>query len=171
MRAARRLPRRTVGLTNSTPLDMGLSSPAYSKPVALSKWEGKTSVSGLEGWTSPLEIYLPGRPPSWNRAYRVANRIIYMTREAKAWKEEVTKRTEAAILMRPDFIPVDKKRIVIDIWAHLNRPMDADNLLKLTLDAVATGLHVNDRWFIPRVWELEFGNKEEHVLLVLSQEL
>jgi len=94
-----------------------------------------------------------------------------MTREAKAWKEEVTKRTEAAIISRPDFIPVDKKRIVIDIWVHLNRPMDADNLLKLTLDAVATGLHVNDRWFIPRVWELEFGNKEENVLLVLSQEL
>jgi hypothetical protein len=49
--------------------------------------------------------------------------------------------------------------------------MDADNLLKLTLDAIATGLQVNDRWFIPRVWELEFGNKDEHIVLVLSQEL
>jgi hypothetical protein len=49
--------------------------------------------------------------------------------------------------------------------------MDADNLLKLTLDAIATGLQVNDRWFIPRVWELEFGNKDEHIVLALSQEL
>ena len=94
-----------------------------------------------------------------------------MTREAKAWKEEVTRQTIAAIVARPDFIPVDKKRIVIDIWAHLNRPMDADNLLKLTLDAIATGLQVNDRWFSPRVWELEFGNKDEHIVLALSQEL
>jgi len=94
-----------------------------------------------------------------------------MTREAKAWKEMVALVTRSAIIKRPDFIPVDKKRIVIDIWAHLNRPMDADNLLKLTLDAVATGLQVNDRWFIPRVWELEFGNKNEHIVLVLSQEL
>lgn len=101
----------------------------------------------------------------------MAGRIVYMTREAKAWKEEVTRQTIAAIVARPDFIPVDKKRIVIDIWAHLNRPMDADNLLKLTLDAIATGLQVNDRWFIPRVWELEFGNKDEHIVLVLSQEL
>jgi len=79
--------------------------------------------------------------------------------------------TKQALVARPDFLPVDGKRIVIDIWVHLNRAMDADNILKLTLDAVAAGLQVNDRWFIPRVWELEFGNKDEHVVLVLSQEL
>ena len=94
-----------------------------------------------------------------------------MTREAKAWKEVVTAETQKALVARPDFLPVDGKRIVIDIWAHLHRPMDADNLLKLTLDAVAAGLQVNDRWFIPRVWELEFGNRDEGVLLILSQEL
>jgi|LakMenEpi03Aug12_release.lakeMendotaPanAssembly.Ray.scaffolds.fasta_scaffold02064_36 Holliday junction resolvase RusA-like endonuclease len=129
-----------------------------------------TSVSGLEGWTEGLEIVLVGRPPSWNRAYRVAGKIIYMTREAKAWKEIVTYATQKALVTRPDFLPVDGKRIVIDIWAHLKRPMDADNLLKLTLDAVAAGLVVNDRWFIPRVWEMEFGAAEEYVRLVLSQE-
>jgi Holliday junction resolvase RusA-like endonuclease len=93
-----------------------------------------------------------------------------MTREAKAWKEKVTHETRQALIKRPDFLPVDKKRIVIDVWVHLKRPMDADNLLKLTLDAVAAGLVVNDRWFIPRVWEMEFGAAEEYVRLVLSQE-
>lgn len=93
-----------------------------------------------------------------------------MTREAKAWKEMVTYATKKALVTRPDFLPVDGKRIVIDLWVHLKRPMDADNLLKLTLDAVAAGLVVNDRWFIPRVWEMEFGAAEEYVRLVLSQE-
>jgi hypothetical protein len=63
-----------------------------------------------------------------------------------------------------------EERTIVDISISLKRPMDADNILKLTLDAVASGLGINDRWFLPRVWSLQTQQDTEYVDLSIWQE-
>jgi Holliday junction resolvase RusA-like endonuclease len=115
-----------------------------------------------------LEITLYGRPPSWNSAYRARKSYIYMTREAKDWKRSTTTLTKVAAhdqqwSCKPDTM------LVVDVWIYVKRTIDADNILKLTLDAVAGGLGVNDARFLPRVWELKKKCDEEKVVLKISE--
>ena len=147
------------------PLSLG-----FNTPVGPFESEVKTSAFPLENWGPVLDITIPGRPPSWNRAYRArGGGIIYMTRDAKAWKEHVEAHV-SWVAKAARWKAVDKKRTVIDIWAQLKRPMDADNMLKLTIDSVATAIQVNDRAFLPRVWDMQFGKEPEYIRLIVVQE-
>jgi Holliday junction resolvase RusA-like endonuclease len=91
-----------------------------------------------------------------------------MTREAKEWKKSTTTLTKVAAhdqqwSCKPDTM------LVVDVWIYVKRTIDADNILKLTLDAVAGGLGVNDARFLPRVWELKKKCDEEKVVLKISE--
>ena len=116
----------------------------------------------------PLRIRLLGRPPSWNAAYRAHGSIVYKTRIAKEWKTLIESLVRARAL-ETDW-SAKEERTIVDISISLKRPMDADNILKLTLDAVASGLGINDRWFLPRVWSLQTQQDTEYVDLSIWQE-
>lgn len=115
-----------------------------------------------------LEITLIGRPPSWNSAYRARKSYIYMTREAKSWKKLTTMLTKVAVQDQNWGCKGDTM-LVVDVWIYVKRTIDADNILKLTLDAVAAGLGVNDARFLPRVWELKKKCDEEKIVLKISE--
>ena len=118
----------------------------------------------------PLAIRLNGRPPSWNSAYRSAGKIIYMTRPAKAWKEYVEEAVRWEIKGKKWSLSGDETQIVVNINTFLNRPMDADNILKLTLDACAKAMGINDVRFLPRVWKMERRHKVEYMTLEFVEE-
>jgi Holliday junction resolvase RusA-like endonuclease len=118
-----------------------------------------------------LELEIQGKPPSWNAVYRARNSYVYMTREGKDWKEYVELLTRAQRekkIWKPDRAD---SYLAVNIWVWLSRPMDADNVLKVTLDAVAKGLEVNDRRFLPRVWGmLKCKAGEERLRIVIGEE-
>jgi len=119
---------------------------------------------------SEFELTILGRPPSWNSAYRARNSYIYMTREVKNWKEMVTILAQSARQTQQWSCKPDTM-LIVDLWIHVNRSMDADNILKLTLDAVAEGIGVNDARFLPRVWELKKKCDEERIVIKIREEV
>ena len=118
----------------------------------------------------PLFIRIEGRPPSWNSAYRSAGKIIYMTRPAKAWKQYVEEVLSKQIESEKWSLSGDETQIVVNINTFLNRPMDADNVLKLTLDACAKAMNINDVRYLPRVWKMERRHKAEYITLEFVEE-
>ncbi len=116
----------------------------------------------------PLVITLLGRPPSWNSAYRARKSYIYMTREAKAWKKLTTIIT-GEVAKQQNWSCGRDTMLIVDVWIYVKRTIDADNILKLTLDAVAAGLGVNDARFLPRVWELNKKCDGEKVVLSITE--
>ena len=118
--------------------------------------------------STSLELTLIGRPPSWNAAYRARQSYIYMTREAKSWKKLTTLITKTAAEQQQWRCQGDTM-LVVDVWIYVKRAIDADNILKLTLDAVAAGLGVNDARFLPRVWELKKKCDDEKIVLKISE--
>lgn len=115
-----------------------------------------------------LELTLLGRPPSWNAAYRARKSYIFMTREAKSWKKLTTMLTSEAVKAQNWSCKSDTM-LVVDVWIYVKRAIDADNILKLTLDAVAAGIGVNDARFLPRVWELKKKCDDEKIVLKISE--
>ncbi|NBT48622.1 MAG: RusA family crossover junction endodeoxyribonuclease [Actinobacteria bacterium] len=118
--------------------------------------------------TEPLVITLVGRPPSWNSAYRARKSYIYMTREAKSWKKLTTLITSEAVKAQNWSCQRDTM-LIVDVWIYVKRTIDADNILKLTLDAVAAGLGINDARFLPRVWELNKKCDDEKIVLSVTE--
>jgi len=117
---------------------------------------------------APLELTLMGRPPSWNAAYRARKSYIFMTREAKSWKKLTTILAQTAAADQQWSCGRDTM-LVVDVWIYVKRAIDADNILKLTLDAVAAGIGINDARFLPRVWELRKKCDEEKIVLKITE--
>ena len=118
-----------------------------------------------------LDLEIPGKPPSWNAVYRARNSYVYMTREGKEWKAYVESLSRAQA--RKNFWAPSRADsfLSVDIWVWLSRPMDADNILKVTLDAVAKGLEVNDKRFLPRVCAMvKCPAGEERLRIVIGEE-
>lgn len=46
--------------------------------------------------------------------------------------------------------------------------MDADNSLKILNDGIAAGLGIDDRWLLPCVEEIRFGDKDPRVELEIE---
>jgi Holliday junction resolvase RusA-like endonuclease len=93
-----------------------------------------------------------------------------MTRPAKAWKKYVEEAVRWEIKSKKWSLSGDETHIVVNINTFLNRPMDADNVLKLTLDACAKAMGINDVRFLPRVWKMERRHKVEYMTLEFVEE-
>ena len=96
-----------------------------------------------------IRLTFPGTAPSANHQYRrrAGGLQLARTDDATTYYNEVVLRTREA---RPSgFAPTGQIRLFFDFY--LNRHVDADNMLKILDDAIATGLGVNDRHFLPCV--------------------
>jgi len=91
-----------------------------------------------------------------------------MTKEAKQWKKIVSVIASAAKSEQQWSCEGDTM-LVVDVWIYVKRAIDADNILKLTLDAIASGIGVNDARFMPRVWALKKKCDEEKIVLRISE--
>lgn len=125
-------------------------------------------------------VTLPA-PPSWNLAYRIVKprnsprHTLAKTEVAWQWQTVAANIVKHA---RPnDFAAVGQIRIRYDF--RLKRAMDADNLLKLTNDAIAYGLGTkmgktkpvpiyDDKLFLPCVESLSTGHPEPSVEVTLE---
>lgn len=117
-----------------------------------------------------LRIVIRGRPETWNHAYRRSRTTgrPSLTEDARAWKKTVWA-CALDSFNRGTWKPTGA-RIGVHIWLHLSTEMDADNSLKLTLDAVAEAIKVNDRVFLPRVMKKHVGVADERIELYLTNE-
>ena len=114
---------------------------------------------------SAFRVDLPGQPPSWNAAYQ-----IITIRGHGSWKKMppavayqvmVTDRTRLAC--PSDFAP--KGQLYICYQMFLKRNMDADNILKLANDAIATALGINDSRFLPVVISKSSGHVDPRLVV------
>ncbi len=138
----------------------------FSTPAASSDPRHQTS----DPTSGELVFELLGRPPSWNKAFRVNRRLgsVYMSKEAKDWKTYV----EYAVRIAQSESGWQPREglIAVHFWIYLNRPIDADNILKLTMDSIAKGIGVNDRWFLPRVIDLQTRHTQERIDVLIQNE-
>lgn len=110
-------------------------------------------------------------PPSINHCYRrhtlkTGQRINVLTREAEMW------RTQAAIQVAawardeatpPDPLTADQWVIGMRVFWPDKRRRDADNLMKLILDAVKEGTGVDDSRMLPQVWRVAVDRERPRV--------
>lgn len=98
-----------------------------------------------------FKVTIPGDPPRINATYKV---ITIRGRGRLAKHSEVsTWQDGAALLVRvakpSGWEPSRRVRIEIAWWT--TRQRDADSGLKACLDAIATGLGINDSCFLPTI--------------------
>lgn len=129
---------------------------------------------------------VPGSPVSWDAAYRTGKmpvkrrgtqmhntdgspRYIHrpvMTPEGQQWKNDVLLLVRAA---KPSaFKPTGQIRLIVDLY--LSHDMDDDNALKLTRDAAAQAMGVDDIRFLSctRVKEIVDDPRKAHVRLTFD---
>lgn len=96
-------------------------------------------------------------PPSVNHCYRHCRRGTFKTDMAKAWQEQCG--WKARSWYRG---PLLKQKAIMRIWVYWNdgRRRDADNLLKLTQDALTGIVWTDDMYCLPQVmdWQIDRGN-------------
>ena len=105
-----------------------------------------------------MRVVIPGQPPSANSQYVRRPGGLQMAKR----EEVATYANGVALLVRTarpiGFLrpgpgqPQSQVRLVFDFY--LSRPVDADNMLKVLNDAIAQGLGVDDRIFLPCVRSL-----------------
>ncbi|MCL6567363.1 MAG: RusA family crossover junction endodeoxyribonuclease [Meiothermus silvanus] len=99
----------------------------------------------------PACLCLPWPPASGNHQYGRRTRGVYLRREVTAWRDEVAWlargwRAEPPVELRIRLFPPDRRR------------RDADNVLKLLLDAlVQGGVLSDDSNRVVRAYRLEWG--------------
>lgn len=116
-----------------------------------------------------FRLVMPGNPISWNHMYNRIQRsvpsadggtrkiaVMAKTPEANLYQAQLTMLVRAA---KPsDFKP--EGQIIVAFTMYLQGNMDADNVLKACNDAIAVGLGVNDKRFIPVVLAKHINAKD-----------
>lgn len=107
---------------------------------------------------------------SWNSSYRVTvftdkagNKRRHMSKAAgvegyQLVAASIARRAKPAVFDPPGMV-------YVRYWLYLKHDMDATNALKCLEDAIAAGLDVNDRIFLPAVLYKEHGNPDPHVVV------
>ena len=82
-----------------------------------------------------INLELP-YPPSANRYWRYTSRGVYVTKEARSYKQEIVNLTRSLNLKCYD----DKQKLKVFIVCHVpdKRRRDLDNVLKITLDSLSS---------------------------------
>lgn len=113
---------------------------------------------------------VPGRPISWNKAYRIVRvphrgggNHLQLAKTDEGWAYQLVAATITRRAKPKGWAPTGQVRV--RYWFRLRRAIDATNCLKLLEDAIAEGLGVNDAIFLPCVEELSTGLKEQGVTI------
>ena len=110
-------------------------------------------------------MVIPGQPPSVNHMYERGYKKIRKTDGAEAYQAAATYIVRTT---RPSGWRHTDGYIRLTYDLHLQRDMDCDNILKALNDAIAVGLDVNDKWFLPCVRSKEFGIKNPSVTVTVD---
>lgn len=105
-------------------------------------------------------IRVPGSPPSWNHTYRIIRLPSGrhgLAKTAEGANYQLVVATLARQAKPTGWEPKGQLRVIYHLY--LKRAMDADNVMKIINDGIATGLDVNDSRFLPCVEHLSTGNK------------
>jgi len=104
-------------------------------------------------------LIIPGEPPSVNHSYHVVrgSRRLAKNPEVEAYQTVVTWATRAHV---KEFAWTGGY-IRLRYRFFLDRSKDVDNMLKALNDAIALGLGVNDRWFLPCVDSIALRSEQE----------
>lgn len=109
-------------------------------------------------------VTIPGQPVSWDAAYVIGKMLVkrggavvhhpdgrpkvihrpVMTKEGQQWKDDVQLLVQTA---KPSkWKPVGQIRLIVDLY--LSSDMDDDNAMKLTRDAAAKAMGIDDMRFL-----------------------
>jgi len=115
-----------------------------------------------------IRFTVEGQPPSWNRAYRIVrmkrkdgSSYMHMAKAKDIEPYQLYVSHMARQAKPAGWVPAVP--CVVRYWFHLKRDIDSTNCLKILEDAIAIGLDVNDRIFLPQVMGKTTGNKEPYV--------
>jgi Holliday junction resolvase RusA-like endonuclease len=114
-----------------------------------------------------FQFTVEGQPPSVNHMY--ARTRTGGVRKADGVESYQTGITHIVRTTRPvHFVLPENVYIHIHYAFYLKRDIDCDNLLKALNDAIAIGLGVNDKWFLPCVEFKAIKQKEPHVFVTVE---
>lgn len=113
------------------------------------------------------QVVIPGQPPSVNHMYARGNprRPVRKTANAEAYQAAATLIVRTT---RPSGWAYTEGYIRLMYDLELQRDMDCDNVLKALNDAIAIGLGVNDKVFLPCVRSKEVGVKHPQVIVTVD---
>ena len=113
-----------------------------------------------------FSFVIDGQPPSVNHMYKLARgtRRIVKDPDVAAYQVGVTLIVRTS---RPKGFP-PPGQIRIRYWFELARDIDCDNALKALNDAIALGLGVDDKRFLPCVEAKTIGSKRPLVRVVME---
>lgn len=115
--------------------------------------------------SSGFRVEVPGQPPSWNASYRIitlrGHGSLKKMGAAEQYQNDVTRLTRVAC--PSDFAPLGQLYICYQMF--LWRNMDADNILKLVNDAIASALNLNDSRFLPVVLSKTSSDKSPRLVI------
>ena len=115
-------------------------------------------------------VTIPGNPPALNSTYKVVTikgrgRLAKHS-EVAVWQDMVAWLTRAA---KPaGWEPTRRVRVEVTWWTARKR--DADAGLKALLDALATGLDINDSCFLPTVLSNEVDKAKPRTEVTIRNE-
>jgi Holliday junction resolvase RusA-like endonuclease len=112
----------------------------------------------MSEWT----FHIPGEPPSVNHSYHVVRgtRRIAKNPEVENYQTVVTWATRTKV---KDFA-WSGGFVRVRYRFFLGRAKDVDNMLKALNDAIAIGLGMNDRWFLPCVESVTYKSDVKKAL-------
>ena len=125
-----------------------------------------------------------GQPPSVNHTYKMGRLAVrrkghpvlhedgsqkFITRpvkteEAKRYQQDAQLVLQAAKPSR--WTPNGQLRVVFDLY--LGRDEDADNVLKLLLDALSRAIDYDDKYFLPCINSKVSGERRPYVLVTVE---
>lgn len=114
-------------------------------------------------------VTIPGQPPSLNHNYRIirikhrdgtSHQQLGKVKDVETYQLIVTSLVRRAL--PTDYKPVAGRQIRVRYRFFLRRDADCDNMLKAINDALAIGLGVNDKQFLPCVESKITGYSDPH---------
>jgi Holliday junction resolvase RusA-like endonuclease len=117
-----------------------------------------------------FSVVIPGNPPAVNSSYRAVptkqGLRFHKLASVATWQDTAAWLTRA---QRPaEWQPSRRVRVEVAWWTARTR--DADAGLKALLDALATGLGINDSCFLPTVISNEVDSKNPRTEVTLRNE-
>lgn len=121
-----------------------------------------------------IRIDVPGQPPSRNHTYRIirvkhrdggSHQQLGKVPGVESYQLVVSTLTRRALgtASLPSMGPIRLR-----YWFYVNRDIDCDNAMKALNDAIAIGLGVDDKRFLPCVVEKHTKIKEPHVVIEIE---
>lgn len=120
-----------------------------------------------------IRVDIPGQPPSRNHSYRII-RIKHRDGTSHQQLGKVPGVEDYQLVVTALVRQATRgirlaDQIRLRYWFYVKRDVDCDNAMKALNDAIAIGLGVDDKRFLPCAVEKHTKTKEPHVVVEIAE--